>query len=471
MEAITQSDPPLCPIVIPPMTVTISGWEFSILGLYLEYDRHAFDADIASALPLLEPARTKKGTIKVNQPHVRSTTRSYWQAQCIFRGLPASGTKGELQSRIRAALASPSGGRMASTMKEEESRLKKEFLAKNALERDRQWREEHTTDEQRAEADPERFLREKFFSGKTTSSSSSNTDVPDTIVLKTSYRSQLHQAAEKLDGLHTQSTDAPLNVDGTRPYVDRWIVIGRSSKSVRGKIAEINSEASRTLQLVQRKRDVLSKAKQAEVLKQMQAKSCSGSSQWDVSGRWEILCPDLDGYTRHHGAKYSLDLIIVEDGKGHAQMYADFDFVSCEGIMRFANQGKTPAVNTKTGNKRKREDEDNSIYEPQFLLHPPLKPSPQHPTWQYRWRGEDTGNGEIQLYSDEELYSITFKGPGGTECSGLIGVPFHGTAEFTGRKIRTTRPQTQSRAWAHAKEAWNRRSEAAYERARVGRWY
>ena len=133
----------------------------------LEYDRHAFDANIASALPLLDPVRTKKGTIKVHQPYVRPTTRSYWQAQCIFRGLPASGAKGELQSRIRAALASPSGGQMASTMKEEESRLKREFLAKYALERDRK---EHTTDEQRAEADSERFLRAKFFSGKTTPS-------------------------------------------------------------------------------------------------------------------------------------------------------------------------------------------------------------------------------------------------------------------------------------------------------------
>jgi len=57
-----QSDPPLHPIVIPPMVVTISGREFTISELNLEYDGYAFDANIASALPLLEQMQAKSSS-------------------------------------------------------------------------------------------------------------------------------------------------------------------------------------------------------------------------------------------------------------------------------------------------------------------------------------------------------------------------------------------------------------------------
>jgi hypothetical protein len=97
---------PLNQIVIAPLTIKIHNRTFSCSGNGLQYKKHGFDLNPQHLLPLLEPARTKKGTVKVHQPFIPKTDKDFWEAQCVFRGLSPAGTKSNLQELIRTAVAS-----------------------------------------------------------------------------------------------------------------------------------------------------------------------------------------------------------------------------------------------------------------------------------------------------------------------------------------------------------------------------
>ena len=57
---------PLLPIVIPPLEVNQPAGKFTCSGNGLVKMNHKFDLDVKKYLPLLEPARTKKGTVRVD---------------------------------------------------------------------------------------------------------------------------------------------------------------------------------------------------------------------------------------------------------------------------------------------------------------------------------------------------------------------------------------------------------------------
>lgn len=258
-------------------------------------------------------------------------------------------------------------------------------------------------------------------------------------------------------------------------------------------------------------------------LKTLQAQAAESSmlddGTWDVTGTWIVDCKALDGYISDC-EEYRMEMCIGMDGN-KAQMYAKFDFGITTGIMRFVNAPADSAPTT--GRKRKAtsphssgnakradleievneahdnanndeagdgeddededDDEDNdehdyyrnktSKFEPQFVLTDTLRPSAARPKLLFRWRGEETAEGVIELYSDRELNSITFSGPGGTSCSGTIEGGLFGDATFTGRKIKTggsKNKMSYSSARVAAKGGWDERSEEAYERANRRRW-
>lgn len=127
------------------------------------------------------------------------------------------------------------------------------------------------------------------------------------------------------------------------------------------------------------------------------------------------------------------------------------------------------------------DDEDNgyddyhrrktSKFEPQFVLTDTLRPSATHPKLLFRWRGEETGEGVIELHPDRELNPITFSSPGGTSCSGTIEGGLFGDATFTGRKVEAAGSKMDyNSARAAAKSGWDNRSAEAYERANRRRW-
>ncbi|KAK4548251.1 hypothetical protein LTR36_010121 [Oleoguttula mirabilis] len=82
----------------------------------------------------------------------------------------------------------------------------------------------------------------------------------------------------------------------------------------------------------------------------------------------------------------------------------------------------------------------------------------------YRWRGRETGEGEIQLGSDQRSYDLTFT-EYGTRLEGVFGGCVERTG-FTGMKVRAGGNQQGSSAGM-----WGGFSGASYEAERVGRWH
>lgn len=277
-----------------------------------------------------------------------------------------------------------------------------------------------------------------------------------------------------------------MDENGRRSGPSRWIVIGNSHAAVLNKFNEIHHQTSQAMGKMHQKREQKTKAMQQEVVKA--ATKGSKQADWDVTGKWVIESDELGGFGNYgNPPEYTMLIRMGVDGNTKAQVYAEFDFDSVTGIVRFVNSGQAPKSSAVSqpgkrpaadDSEIEEEDEDDyygnetSEYEPSFILHPPFKPSTKNNKWLFRWRGEETGEGEIQLGSDEDLNSITFTGVGGTECSGIMQVPFAGKVKFTGRKVQQGKgPQTYAMALSSAKEQWDQRGERAYERARVGRWH
>ena len=112
-----------------------------------------------------------------------------------------------------------------------------------------------------------------------------------------------------------------------------------------------------------------------------------------------------------------------------------------------------------------------------FLFRNASLPSSSSREFSFRWRGEETGEGEIQLDSDKELCSITFESPNaltGAFISDLTGmVEFKGFKEGFGTEAKEgsgPRRRREIGYFSDPSTAWRSRNKAAYESARTGRW-
>lgn len=225
------------------------------------------------------------------------------------------GTAAALQERLRQH----AGRAMDPGLADVQARLNAEFRRRNAAARDEKWNRLET-DEERAEADQKRFLRERF----------STTAGDEAVVVKTDARFELHQAAKHL-GLDTLSTDAPLEADGRRPRIDKWIVIARTRSAVFTKIREINQEASRTQQRAKEKRDSRNRKLQQDLVDK-EKKSAGPRGDWDVTGKWAISCPSIEQERGDEGRHDECSLHVHRtERKGRVQMWAEFNFMVITG--------------------------------------------------------------------------------------------------------------------------------------------
>lgn len=82
-----------------------------------------------------------------------------------------------------------------------------------------------------------------------------------------------------------------------------------------------------------------------------------------------------------------------------------------------------------------------------------LHPSEQHSTWNYQWRGEETGEGGVE--EGEEPYKIKFREPRGTRNEGIFGAGLIGDCAFTGTrtmKKRNENVEDPSEQWHDGNE-------------------
>jgi hypothetical protein len=202
-------------------------------------------------------------------------------------------------------------------------------------------------------------------------------------------------------------------------------------------------------------------------------------NSWDVRGAWEISCPNIADQWPSYGDDSPLTMDTYLGIKnGRQQLYAEFDFGIFGGIMRFEKPVPVSKSASAAGpsKKRKREDSDEEgdvevEYDPSydekvFLLGSKDKPTARRPTWRYRWRGRETGTGEIQLGSDNYVQEITFSDKG-NELSGTIRASFAGVCRFTGIKVQSS-PQDNL---VDPQSEWQGHNEQAYEEANRSRWH
>jgi len=138
--------------------------------------------------------------------------------------------------------------------------------------------------------------------------------------------------------------------------------------------------------------------------------------KWDVTGEWKIRCPKFHDEDYWSDNKMTLRMYRV-NGTKVSQMFAKFDFSAIKGWFRFEDPATQNVPDVSVRQKRKQRAWDS------FLIPLDIKPSPEYPTWNYRWRGE-WDEGYIEHYSDEYQYSIAFSGKGGCTLSGTFRTDF-----------------------------------------------
>ena len=398
---------------------------------------------------------------------IDSNSQNTLKAQCGFRGLPVSGAPWVLLKRLQA----DKNQGMSEDMLELEKGMREEYLAKNFEQIEKTWR--NAVPSQQARLWPRRFLYESFVACSPLDRKETFTTVVHDRGIKiiaAAAHLKIHCECGKLDGFATGQ---------------RQVVVGWDQEVVRSKLADI-VRANRRAQAraKQEKEDEIEKKfTEAKHMKP----GTKSSEDWDVHGSWTIICPNIEEEWRDECDSEECSLILHftrPDWSGQVQMYAEFDFMVVQGVMRFVNAEDTkdeesPATSDwdddEDDEKEESQEEDEvTDHEPttgatstRFLFPPGTLPSWKVRNFNFRWRGRETFESVIQLYSDQKLCSISFESPNaltGFFRSDILSA----RVEFKG--FRNEGPRWSNAHASEPRELWNERSEAAYESACVGRW-
>jgi hypothetical protein len=451
-------------------------------GSSLQFNGHWFTGNIDQYYQ--QVAYTPKGRIAKKQPG-RPPKQPYmwWKAQCSFRGLSPKGKMAELQELLKAHANDPISKDNLALLE----MAKKDFKIKNRAAVEDKWIQGMSADE-KATRDLGRYLREAFPVGES---------VTGVVVIKVGCAVSTKVVAEEL-GLVAEIVVGPIDPKGYSPVGERWVVVGRKKSAVVEKVRIISREAEGIKKEIRDKEEAQKRMAEAIHKKKEQdlKAALAKCDDWDVTGTWKIRFPYIEeNFSRMNWGEKEMTLRIYQETtpKG-SQMFAEFNFGLIKGVFRFERQKddvKAKAAQPDSKNntqKRKRDEfedygrsgeydsEDFDDYDPYgnrkrsptpeaFYLGSVTQPSAKHQSWNYRWRGEETGETVIDLYSDRKIYSLKFFGPRAEKLEGTFGCGFMKDSAFTGVKVGVARNASIDIA-----EAWADRNERAYEHARVGRW-
>ncbi|KAH7390383.1 hypothetical protein BKA64DRAFT_645300 [Cadophora sp. MPI-SDFR-AT-0126] len=489
-ESDDNSDPPVRQIY-----VKGDAGVFSFDGHQLEFQDHRYASNVAQYIPLLEPLRIKKGNIAARQPRHDSKSHGWWECQCVFRGLRSDGTIEDLQNALRGHEEDP----ITDDVLHLQERARRKFKAMNKEARESNWLH-NMSDEEKATKNPRRYLVETFPAGSRSK---------ETVLLTTHFVINIQETAKEL-GLQCEYTHAPTDGDTVLQMAKYWVVVGQDRSIVTEKVRMIERETRRLKreqeegqQELRRKNNVIT-ATQTE-----SEEAIAKNKDWDVAGTWSISCPHIEQGWDVENLTMKLYLETTDKGP---QMFASFDFGVLTGVFRFERQksdtktSTTQLVHSNVDEEQKSDEDNTGEVEAQqaerhyddddtsdkssdtygekddddddddddrrsptpeaFYFNAIIQPSAQYPTWNYRYRGEETGEGEIELGSDSELFSITFGSPRGQTLKGAIGSSAFGECTFTGVKVGIDGDEHLD-----IREEWTNRNASAYENARTGRWH
>lgn len=494
-----------------PLEHTHKGVRYTCAGAGLLKDGHAYDAHAEKFLPLRNGAAAHP---------VEKKLVAWWKAQCAFRGLNQTGAINDLQLRLREAKAT-----MLSELKTAQTELNRQYKKNNKT--TESWAKLKTV-EQKARADPERFLAEAFPRGAT--GRPANLDL---VVVKLQDHPALADGAESL-GLERVSVDAPW-ISGKKPSPDRWLIIGRHRDAVWNQMQEIQRETLRSKQSSPAKSRTPAQAEEPNAppkKKQAAKKSTPVGSQvtnqnrpsfsapaaqtpivqsspkprtkqtairpkpfassgasftnkpavpkntLKFDGLYKISCPQLEGEWPSE-VELTLNIIFHNSDNTPRQMYAEFDFGLVKGFMRF-EKPMTAVKPEPASHKRKREEDldeqgdmqmlgaDDSKYNSKvFNLTAKDEPTVRRPTWRYRWRGRDTSESQIQLGSDKAVETITFEKVG--KLSGMFSCDFARRCAFTGIQMETSK-LVYTGGPPYIDQSWDSLSQETHSYEEKSRW-
>lgn len=436
-------------------------------GQVVRYGEH-FDSNVDRYVPG-EPLKTKAGKIRVHQPRYEQMRKTYYQAQCSFRGLRSAGSLDELQARLRTRDKSRDQHfeqqlRPAQELVDREharQSAERQAAAKAAakVREDQLW--PRLSVEQKATMNAGRFLREAFG----TSSS------PCHLILKIdgSVRDYLEAACVGL-GLEHQTVAAPS--DTPRPSYGRayWNVVGRDKAAVFEAVAAFEREAKRA------KAD--QKAAYRERLEKIVVDASEQTGKWDITGTWKISCPELEEYfDSDRPAKLSLTIFRdladhVDDDSDNEDKYGeDYDEEEDEegqedkessGAARLPSQ---PAQHSEVHDRHYATFDFNLVSGIMRITGELAVGKQESCAMKFIWRGRESGENVIQLGSDERVLDLAFS-QFGTKLEGRIEGDIVGPTMFTGIKVSAGNRQEGS-----SRDAWRDLSESNYNRECVGRWH
>ena len=465
------------PWISPPVCNSISGRRYSCLvrnsGVQFSDEASGntkYEADIDGYLPLLTPKLTKAGKIAVHQPHIPKQSVKWWKAQCGFRGLSVRGNLRDLQDRIREH----GNGGLSNTMKEACEKMEKDYVMNNNRAIEEIWIRGDKNE--KAKLWPERLLYESLVvqsgSGR------------ETLVVEVDDWGERIENVSRRMKIHCEMRKMPDYKTG-----QRLVVVGLNEQSVRSKISEMDRDIRRSVLRARQEQELREQEAQDDFDRRFnlaQSEGRGSKREWNVSGEWKINCPYMEEQWGSEGDGCRLKIELTKPtGTGQVQMYASFDFIAITGIMRFINpsvredaqeEGKKPRSYEDSSHDESEDSYDHGPAPAHFLFPKVSLPSSSAREFTFRWRGEETGEGEIQLYSDQKLCSMTFESPNalsGVFISDLTGeVEFQGIRQGSGTETKRRWPQERREAADRLDPsyAWRSRNEAAYERASKGRW-
>ena len=320
--------------------------------------------------------------------------------QNIFRG----STKHGMNRRIAAALAE----------------MEQEYLTQNKNSIENRWT--LASQDEKARLWPQRFLHESFVTPSAQK---------EVLVVEAYPRS--HEL-ERLCGQMNILFESPCLTYqrvGLHTYV-----LGLDAQAISSRCAEIEREARHTWLREKREKEERQRKADEDFFRRLdlaKANTKDTKGEWDVSGKWIINCPYMEEQWGTEGQRCWIEFTYTKpDHLGLGQLYGDFDFIPFAGILRIVNLNNQPGGRP-AGTCSTRQSRNDYTNPAQFFFPNTLLPSTKCQNFGFRWRGRETGEGETQFDSDEDLCSITFENPNalsGKFFSGLTGeIDFQGFRE------------------------------------------
>ncbi|KAK4496922.1 hypothetical protein PRZ48_011371 [Zasmidium cellare] len=431
-------------------------------GKLNRYGEH-YDPNVDTHLPP-DLVKTKKGAIAKRQPYFRPRSAAYYKAQCSFRGLKTSGKIDELQQLLKMRDVSQDA-----RVKEELNTVRAQVNAYQEAERRRE--------AERWWADPGRTLEEKVLRDafRAVEESLAKEDVLKTSCCVFRNCSADLEAAARRFGLAYEFVDlAPGSfLVNARQVVGQEGAVKAAAKRIRDEVEQQRREAEARRQAEISRQRAAAKARQEQMMSEAKQ-----AADWDLTGSWVVECHELAEYSEGPDRPAKLSMQIwrddfslqdVREEEPHSsseeededeeeeerrdhkapaprpndthipRFHASFNFGPVEGIMR--------------------------IYPPSTPPQGPFKIK-SHPTFVYVHRCRETGEGEIQLETDDYAPGeITFSDYG-LSFKAKFKCPFIAVVlEIRGRKTAQGSGGVRS-----SLGPWTELGERAYEEERVGRW-